>query len=153
LPRRLSAADGVQRALLVEDNPVNQIVGQALLEDHGYVVTIASNGLEAVDRWKSASFDVIFIDCHMPVMSGLEATRVIRATEREHGDRRIPIVAMTASVMAEDRQRCLDAGMDAVLCKPFTPDEFVAVMRRWRPEFRARRDRESERDADFSTTL
>ena len=135
------------RTLLVEDNLVNQIVAQALLEDLGYVVTLAGNGAEAVDRWNCQPFDVIFIDCQMPVMDGFAATRAIRAAEQRHGAPRIPIVAMTASAMDNDRRRCLESGMDAVLCKPFAADEFVAVMRRWLPDSTADAGRYPERDA------
>lgn len=104
------------RVLLVEDNPVNQEVASGMLRELGCHVDVAPNGLEAVRRIQSESYDLVFMDCQMPVMDGFEATRRIR-TLPEAG-RHMPIVAMTAHAMQSDRQKCLDAGMDDYLSKP-----------------------------------
>jgi PAS domain S-box-containing protein len=105
--------------LLAEDTPVNQLLAVKLLERRGYKVLVAGNGLEATQAYGRGGVDLILMDVHMPVMDGYEAATLIRELEREAGDaRHVPIVALTASVMAEDRQRCAEAGMDDFLAKP-----------------------------------
>jgi len=112
------------RILLVEDNPVNQRVAQRLLEKLGVTVVIAGNGALAVDRFQDGGFDVILMDCQMPVMDGFEASRRIRAIELERGTgEHIPIVALTANVMHEDQDRCIKAGMDGHIGKPVKPNQ------------------------------
>jgi two-component system, sensor histidine kinase len=115
LPKR-SAAQAV-RALLVEDNPVNQQVVFRLLQKHGHQVTLASNGREALEALIHGEFDIVLMDVQMPVMTGLEAAEAIRRTERGSG-RRVPIVAMTAHAMKGDRELCMASGMDGYLSKP-----------------------------------
>jgi PAS domain S-box-containing protein len=105
------------RVLLVEDNLVNQRVGQFTLEKHGHSVRIAANGLEAVAACAEETFDLVLMDVQMPEMDGLQATVAIRANERDRGGR-VPIVALTAHAMKGDRERCLAAGMDGYLSKP-----------------------------------
>jgi signal transduction histidine kinase/ActR/RegA family two-component response regulator len=102
--------------LLVEDNPVNQLVATRLLQKEGCTVDIAANGLEAVHHADRRAYDLVLMDCHMPVMDGFEATRRIRANEPLGS--RLRIVALTASVLDSEREQCLVAGMDAVLAKP-----------------------------------
>src|SRR5438552_496346 len=103
--------------LLVEDNLINQKVAVRLLEKAGHCVTIACNGLEALDQVGSGSFDVVLMDVAMPEMDGLAATQAIR--QQELGtDRHIPIVALTAHAMKGDREKCLQAGMDGYVTKP-----------------------------------
>jgi signal transduction histidine kinase/DNA-binding response OmpR family regulator len=102
--------------LLVEDNPVNQMVARVLLEEMGHEIDIADNGQVALDRMEDSTYDLVLMDCQMPIMDGFEATREIR--RRESQDSRIPIIAMTANALEEDRQKCLDAGMDDHLAKP-----------------------------------
>ena len=104
--------------LVVEDNAINQKLAVALLARRGYTVTVAENGLQGLDRMSCGGFDLVLMDLQMPVMDGLETTRRRRAYEGEHGLRRTPIVAMTASVREEDRQICFAAGMDDFLAKP-----------------------------------
>ena len=104
--------------LVVEDHAINQKLAVALLARRGYTVTVADNGLQGLDRMSCGGFDLVLMDLQMPVMDGLEATRRMRAYEHEHGLRRTPIVAMTASVREEDRQICFAAGMDDFLAKP-----------------------------------
>jgi two-component system, sensor histidine kinase and response regulator len=103
--------------LLVEDNLVNQKLAIRLLEKAGHVVTVASNGKEAVEQVAARAFDLVLMDVQMPEMDGLEATQVIR--QQENGQkRRLPIVALTAHAMVGDRERCLAAGMDGYVTKP-----------------------------------
>jgi signal transduction histidine kinase/DNA-binding response OmpR family regulator len=116
--------------LLVEDNIVNQKVASLLLAKLGCRTTVAADGKRAVEAVRTASFDLILMDCQMPVMGGCEATRSIRALPDARA-LRIPIVAMTASAQAGDRERCLDAGMDDYLNKPVRLDELRVVLDRW----------------------
>jgi signal transduction histidine kinase/CheY-like chemotaxis protein len=118
------------RILLAEDNAVNQKVAVRLLEKMGYRVDVAGNGCEAVEAVRRLGYDVIFMDVHMPEMDGLEATRIIL---REFGERRPRIVAMTAGAMAEDRQACLDAGMDDYVSKPVQVRELQRALENARP--------------------
>jgi two-component system, sensor histidine kinase len=119
---------GPLRILLAEDNPVNQLLAVKLLEKHGHTVSLASNGKEAVDAVASgAQFDLILMDVQMPEVSGYEATRQIREMERSTG-RHIPIIAMTAFAMADDRERCLAAGMDDYISKPIKIRELIELV-------------------------
>jgi CheY-like chemotaxis protein/nitrogen-specific signal transduction histidine kinase len=114
--------------LVVEDNPVNQVVAVRLLERQGCRVDLATTGQEAVARCAARPYGVVLMDCYMPEMDGFEATRRIRAADN---GRRTPIIALTASVLDTDRQRCLDAGMDAVLPKPVDADALIAAVRQF----------------------
>jgi signal transduction histidine kinase/ActR/RegA family two-component response regulator len=102
--------------LLAEDNLVNQRVAMTMLGKMGHRVTLASNGLEALEQWRKSDFDLILMDVQMPEMNGLEATVLIR--EEEATGAHVPIIAMTASAMSEERDRCLAAGMDDFISKP-----------------------------------
>jgi signal transduction histidine kinase/ActR/RegA family two-component response regulator len=117
------------RVLLAEDNPVNQIVAVKMLESWGHSAVIAPDGMAAIREYESARFDVVLMDVHMPDLSGLEATRRIRALESVLGVR-TPVVAMTASAMKEDRQACLEAGMDDYLSKPVAMAELKKILDR-----------------------
>jgi signal transduction histidine kinase/CheY-like chemotaxis protein len=114
--------------LLVEDTPVNQMVGQRMLHKLGHQVELASNGAEAVAAVARGGFDVVLMDCLMPEVDGYEATTRIRRAERQG---RIPIVALTASATLEDRERCLAAGMDAFLSKPVGIVELSQMLARF----------------------
>jgi len=103
--------------LLAEDNPINQRLIQKLLLRRGHTVELASNGIEAVDRFRKGGIDLILMDVQMPLLDGLEATAGIRESERSSSTH-IPIIALTANALDGDRQRCLDAGMDAYVSKP-----------------------------------
>lgn len=105
-------------ALVVEDNPINQIVARRMLEKMGCTVTTVNDGSQAVEVTAQQSFDIAFMDCQMPVMDGYEATRIIRAREAATAAQRLPIVAMTANAMSHDRAACLEAGMDDYVAKP-----------------------------------
>jgi PAS domain S-box-containing protein len=115
------------RVLVAEDNPVNQKLALRLLEKHGHVVRLANNGREALELLEQEAFDVILMDVQMPEMGGFEATARIRAAEKDSG-RHIPIVALTAHAMRGDRERCLDAGMDAYVCKPIQEMDLLRVI-------------------------
>lgn len=123
--------------LLVEDNPVNQKVAVKMLEKLGCRVDVAGNGKEAVEAMERIRYALVFMDCQMPEMDGYEATRVIR--EREGVARHTPIIAMTANVMAEDREQCLQAGMDDFVSKPVTAPMLATVLNRWLSNERATR--------------
>ena len=115
------------RILLAEDNPVNREVASVLLQKWGHRVVPAETGLEALARAQDERFDLVLMDLRMPEMSGLEATVQIRQRESGAG-RRVPIVAMTAHAMPRDRERCLQAGMDACIIKPVRPEELMGVI-------------------------
>jgi CheY-like chemotaxis protein len=120
------------RVLLVEDNPVNQRVAQRILHKLAVTVTTAGNGAEALDRLADAAFDVVLMDCQMPVMDGFTATRRLREAERRDGNAtHLPVIALTANVMSEDRDNCIAAGMDAHLGKPIEPGQLIECLGRY----------------------
>jgi CheY-like chemotaxis protein len=117
--------------LVVEDNAVNRMVAGAMLKRLGLQADMADNGAEALQALTVADYDLVLMDCRMPVMDGMEATRALRA--RESGERRLPVIALTASAIAGERERCLAAGMDDYLAKPVRLEELAAALRRWLP--------------------
>jgi len=119
------------RVLLVEDNLVNQMVGAAMLESLGLEVVSSENGVEALARLAATPFALVLMDCHMPVMDGYEATHRIREAERRNGRPRIPIVALTANAFKNDVDRCLAAGMDGHLAKPYSTKQLHAALAPW----------------------
>jgi CheY-like chemotaxis protein len=120
--------------LVAEDNSVNQMVAVRLLERLGCRVDVAGNGAEAVQMATRLPYSLIFMDCHMPEMDGFEATVEIRRRENELGRTAMPIVALTASVLQEDRDRCVSSGMDDIIGKPVQPAELAQVLRRFAPK-------------------
>jgi CheY-like chemotaxis protein len=120
------------RILVAEDNAVNQILIKALLDRLGHYCDVVGNGIEAVSQSAAASYDLVLMDVQMPEMDGLAATREIRRRERELDGTRLPIVAMTASAMADDRAACLAAGMDDYLSKPIDVPQLVGAIARIR---------------------
>jgi len=116
------------RVLLVEDNPVNQLVARGLLQKLGCQVGIATNGEEALKQLDAGEFDLVLMDCNMPVMDGYQATRAIRENARWAD---LPVIALTANALPDERERCRAAGMDDYLAKPFHRDELAAILERW----------------------
>jgi PAS domain S-box-containing protein len=125
--RRVARPGAALNVLLAEDNPVNQRLATRLLEKRGHRVTVAGNGQEAIDHLAKASYDLVLMDVQMPLIDGLEATRMIREREKETGMHQ-PIVALTAHAIKGDQERCLEAGMDGYLSKPIRPEELDAVL-------------------------
>jgi CheY-like chemotaxis protein len=119
--------------LLAEDNPVNQLLAKAQLAMLGCRVHLAANGEEAVLLYSLGHYDVVLMDCHMPELDGYQATMAIRALEWERGAKRTPIVAVTATVLENERNQCQEAGMDDFLSKPYGVAEVAAVLTRWLP--------------------
>ncbi|HSE55894.1 MAG TPA: response regulator, partial [Nocardioidaceae bacterium] len=115
--------------LVVEDNPVNQLVALGILETLGYAADTADDGFEAVDAWKRGSYAAVLMDVQMPRMDGYAATRAIRDLEGE--GERTPVLAMTAAAVEGEREKCLAAGMDDFLTKPVNPEALGAMLRRW----------------------
>ncbi len=116
--------------LLVEDNPVNREIAVAFLSQLGARVITASNGAEAIDAVERERFDMVFMDCMMPVVDGFEATATIRGREARDGGR-LPIIALTASATVEERERCMASGMDDFVSKPMRPKDLAEAIRRW----------------------
>ena len=120
--------------LVVEDNPVNQELAVHMLEHLGCRATVAKHGREGLVALEGGTFDLVLMDCQMPEMDGFEATAAIRLREAAQGaDRRLPIIALTAGAVEGDREKCLAAGMDDYLSKPFSIDELELLLRRWLP--------------------
>jgi PAS domain S-box-containing protein len=121
------------RILIVEDNAVNQQVASRLISRLGHQAEIAANGVEALAALRGRSFDLVLMDCQMPEMDGFEATRQLRDPASGVIDPAIPVIALTANAMEEDRQRCLDAGMSDYMAKPIKPEVLAEMLARWTP--------------------
>ena len=112
--------------LLVEDNPVNQMVAMVMLQELGLTVDLAEDGLQAIECWKNKPYDLILMDCRMPNLDGYEATRQIR--QQETGEVRVPIIALTANAMEQDTKLCRESGMDDVITKPYIESDLINVI-------------------------
>lgn len=141
MPSAGTAATGTCRVLLAEDNAVNALLARRMLEKSGCEVVHAINGAKAVEAMRQAletgngMFDIVLMDVHMPVLDGLEAAAAIRklwSDGHSLGYVRPAIVALTANAFAEDRQRCLEAGLEDYLAKPFQREELQQILSRWR---------------------
>jgi CheY-like chemotaxis protein len=117
------------RVLVVEDMQVNQLLMNKIFERLGCTAEMAKNGIEAVDKMKNSVYDIVFMDCQMPEMDGFEATHIVR--QMEPGGVHTPIVALTADAMTGDREKCLKAGMDDYLNKPFRFEQIADMLRKW----------------------
>jgi len=115
------------RILMAEDNPINQRVGKLILQRAGFQIDLASDGNEALEAHRSAPYDLILMDCQMPTMDGFEASRQIRQLEQPQP----VIIAVTANALVGERERCLNAGMDDYLSKPFQAEQLIAVVQKW----------------------
>jgi signal transduction histidine kinase/ActR/RegA family two-component response regulator len=119
------------RLLLAEDDQTAQLMTKALLEKYGYRVDVANNGIEALKLLEENDYSLVLMDCMMPVMTGYEATAVIRATDSMVRNHSIPVLALTANAMREDRDKCLTAGMDDYLAKPIEFADLLAMLEKW----------------------
>lgn len=118
--------------LLVEDNVLNQKVVTFNLRKQNYNVTTASNGTEAISKIKNNTFDLVLMDIMLPEMDGFEITAEIRKHENKAGiEKQVPIIALTANTLDNDRDKCIQAGMNEYLAKPFTAQELVAVIQKF----------------------
>ncbi len=144
LPAPALTLTGSGNVLVVDDSPVNRMLAEAQLDRLGYTTIAASSGADALDilgrnpaddeaSESQPHIDIVLMDWHMPEMDGLDATRALRALELREERKRLPVIAMTASAMSGDRERCLAAGMDDYLAKPVSIDELGAMLSRWLP--------------------
>jgi CheY-like chemotaxis protein/HPt (histidine-containing phosphotransfer) domain-containing protein len=138
-PATLSAAADAPLVLLVEDNAVNREVAVGMLENLGYRTESAVNGLLALEAVAESEYAAVLMDCQMPVMDGLTATAEIRRREQKAGTRRMHIIALTANAMEGNRDRCIGAGMDDFLSKPFSQAQLAGMLQRWVPAAPTRR--------------
>ena len=118
------------RILVAEDNPVNQKVVIGMLKKLGFSADIANNGVEVMDALSKSHYELIFMDCQMPVMDGYEATKAIRDSDSKD----IPIVALTANAMPGDEEKCLSVGMDAYIAKPLSIKMIQKTLEKYLPE-------------------
>jgi len=118
----------VAKVLVADDNPVNQKIAEQMLRKRKLDVTLADDGRRAVEAYQSHAFDLVLMDVQMPEMNGFEAVAAIRALELAEGRRHTPIVAVTAHAMAGDREKCLQAGMDAYLAKPLRRQQLFELV-------------------------
>jgi two-component system sensor histidine kinase/response regulator len=125
------------RVLVAEDNAVNRLLVRRMFEKLGCRVDLAGNGREAIEMASQLRYDIIFMDCFMPELDGYGASRALR--QLEHGERRVPIIALTANAMADDRAKCIAAGMDDYLSKPVGLDDIRKTLQRWVHDARTRR--------------
>lgn len=117
--------------LLAEDNPINQEVVLDMLENLNCTVSVVDNGLEAIEAYGQQNFDLILMDCHMPVLDGFNATDSIRRYELNEGRAQTPVIALTADVQKGIRNKCKSVGMNSYLSKPFTHNDLVGIIRQW----------------------
>ena len=127
----LEEADDSVRILVAEDNPINQKVAQAMIKKMGYEVDIVANGHETINALQLMPYNLVLMDCQMPEMDGLEATRRIRQEGSMVLNPNIPIIAMTASAMSGDREKCIKAGMDDFIAKPVRKEELEEMLTEW----------------------
>ena len=126
-----NAENGRPSILIAEDNLINRKVIERMVQKLGYRADLVSNGREALEALAQLPYGLVFMDCQMPEMDGFEACREIR--NRDLAGARIPIVAITANAMKGDRERCLAAGMDDYVSKPFKQDDLKTVLEKWIP--------------------
>jgi CheY-like chemotaxis protein/HPt (histidine-containing phosphotransfer) domain-containing protein len=131
------------RALVVEDNVINQLVAKGMLSKVGVHAESVGNGLEALDALEQFSYDLVFMDCQMPMMDGYEATKRIRDRNSAVKNHAIPIIAITANAMQGGREQCIEAGMDDYLAKPLDSAKLYRVLEKWLPNQPAQREREA----------
>jgi two-component system, sensor histidine kinase len=116
-----------KKILLAEDNDINRMIAAIVLKSNGYHITEVLDGKEAVTQLSRQSFDLVLMDMQMPFMDGLEATRIIR----KHINKKVPIIALTANEIKHEKGRCVQAGMNDFLMKPFDERELVSIINKW----------------------
>ncbi|GAA6136157.1 hypothetical protein NBRC116188_29470 [Oceaniserpentilla sp. 4NH20-0058] len=131
-PQTLATFSG--KVLVVEDNAINRMVAQCQLEDLGLEVELAQNGQVAIEVLEQTTYDIVFMDCQMPIMDGFEASRMIRDPQSKVLDHDTPIIAMTANVIKGDREKCIAAGMSDYVSKPVDPDKLAQTLMKWLPK-------------------
>ena len=130
LPAEVGSSTGDDtpiRILMAEDNAINQRVGKLILQRAGFTIDLVGDGNEAFEAHRANPYDVILMDCQMPTMDGFEATKLIRQLQQ----RQPVIIAVTANALVGERERCISAGMDDYLSKPFQAEHLVAMVRKW----------------------
>jgi CheY-like chemotaxis protein len=128
---RRTAGESAGRVLLAEDNVVNQKVAARMLERLGYEVDVAGDGGAALELHGRRRYDLVLLDCQMPVLDGYQSAKAMRERERHSSEDHVPIVALTANAMVEDRARCLGAGMDDYVSKPVRLEDLREILARW----------------------
>ncbi len=121
------------KILIVEDNLINQKVITAMLSKSGYQYELVDDGHKAISKFETGDYSLILMDCQLPDLNGMDATRKIRHLEKESTRKRVPIVALTANTMSGDREICLESGMDDFLSKPFKLNELLQKIHKWSP--------------------
>lgn len=127
VPAEAPRTSGPLRILMAEDNAINQRVGKLILQRAGFNIDLVADGNEALEAHRTCPYDLILMDCQMPTMDGFEASRQIRQLAQPQP----VIIAVTANALVGERERCLSAGMDDYLSKPFQAEQLVAVVRKW----------------------
>ena len=112
---------------MAEDNPINQRVGKLILQRAGFTIDLACDGSQALEAHRNSPYDLILMDCQMPVMDGFEASRNIR----QLGNAQPVIIAVTANALVGEREKCLEAGMNDYLSKPFNAEQLVSLVKKW----------------------
>jgi CheY-like chemotaxis protein len=120
------------KILVVEDNEVNQKVVRAIFRRNNIIFELANDGDEALKKLKDEKFDLILMDCQMPILDGYQTTKIIREEEQKENKKRCPIIAVTANAMSGDKDRCLSAGMDDFLSKPFQTRQIIEMIEKWK---------------------
>ena len=123
------------KILIAEDNEVNQMILQKFMKKWGYAFKVAGNGIQVLQHLENEPFDLILMDCQMPEMDGFEATQRIRAHSNQNL-RRLPIIALTANAMGDDKKRCLDVGMNSFVPKPIEPDTLLKTIQTFSPQIK-----------------
>lgn len=114
--------------LLVEDNAPNAVIAGTIIDLHGYSFLAAQNGMEGIEKFISGAFDLVLMDIQMPLLGGIETALKMREIEKNHGLSRTPIIAMTAYIASVDMEKCVEAGIDDIIPKPFHPDYFSKML-------------------------
>ena len=132
------------KCLIADDNRVNQILGSRILENYGFVVTAISNGQEAIHQLQAIRYDLVFMDCQMPILDGYEATKAIRRLPRDHFNYNVPILALTGHGSSRNYNECILSGMNARLSKPIDEIELKEILYKLTPQLELRKMRYEE---------